>query len=356
MKKKIFLLLMFITSVNIHSQTSRASVMAEKFLDVVQKNSYRGKDIRWDSVRPAFIAETKGITDVNALKPLFEKLLRSLKDGHSLLLFEEQNKNSDSEWDQAEKIAKLTDKEVGNSPKNFMHYMVEGKYAYINIPPVIYEKRKYVDSIGVQLRLLDSEKPSAWIIDLTENNGGDIMPMIWQFALLLDSAVTYSYVDAEGNETAAEVRYTAETDDDARYFKMYDLEPGKVKPVQLIHTKIPVIILTSRLTASSGEFFAAHFKGQKNVKLVGQKTNGQTSGNAPFEISRNCMVMLTTTVLKDRTGKVYKIGEGIAPDITFTVTNTDPAKKLTYKEQLLQIKKAKEKYIKQAIMAIEKEE
>ncbi|MGE8292703.1 MAG: S41 family peptidase [Sphingobacterium sp.] len=355
MKRAFLFFIVLFWVPKLHAQVNQTQQMVIQFLDTLQKNAYMGKSMQWDSIRPAFIAETRHINEVNQLKPYFEKLLKTLKDGHSSLFFEETGQDKESEQDQFEKMAVMTDKEAGIPPKNFQHYMINSKYAYINVPPVMLENRKYVDTIGIQLKNLDAQEPKAWIIDLTENNGGNIMPMIWQFPSLLDTDKTYAYVDAQGKETKAITYYTVESPEDLTYFQLFQLEPDQVKPVKLRHNDIPIILLTSNITASSGEFFTAHFKGQKNVKVIGQKTGGLTSGNAPFNINKNCMVMLTTSVLKDRNGKVYKIAEGIEPDLVFPIEMKpkNGKTKLTYNEMQEVIKNAKQRYIDQAIAVIE---
>lgn len=59
--------------------------------------------------------------------------------------------------------------------------------------------------------------------------------------------------------------------------------------------------------------------------------------------------------LKDRNGKVYEIAEVIEPDLYLplekTVQNTK--QKLTYREEMDNVKKAKQRYIERAISIIE---
>ncbi len=352
-KLSIFLFIIFVSN-KLSAQTDAPSLLVQNFLDTIQKHAYLGKKIQWDSARIEFVKETQGITDVNLLKPHLERFLKSLKDGHSHLFFEDLTDNNQADKNQYEKLATMTDKEAGLPPKNFQYKLIDNKYAYINIPAVTLESRKYVDTIAVQLTNLDKRNPKGWIIDLTENNGGNIMPMIWNFPSLIDTDKTYSYVDAQGKEIYAPKRYTIDNDDDLKYFKLLQLEPEKVKPIKIKHRNVPIVILTSNLTASSGEFFTAYFKGQKNVTVLGQKTNGLTSGNAPFNISKNCMIMLTTTVLKDRNGKLYEIAEGIEPDLYLPLETAvqNSGKKLTYKEEMDSVKKAKQRYIERAILVI----
>ncbi len=336
----IFLLIAFANSFSlIYGQNENPKDLVIKFLDIVEANAYMSPTINWDSVRPAFIEETRNVKESGELQPFFKKFLRSLKDGHSQIIYSPTGEQEESELDVMEKYAQYTYEQVGWPPLNFKHYMLEDKYAYINIPAVTLEQRRYIDTIGQQLLELDSKHPKAWIIDLTENDGGSIYPMLWQFASLIDNMETYSDVDNQGNETKQRKIFDVIEEEDKRYFELMNFDYNKVKPVELKNINIPIIVLTSSTTGSAGEFVAASFKGQRNVKLIGQTTAGATSGNSDYLLNKNYMLILTTSVIKDRTGKIYKIGEGIEPDIYLELgeslqskDETDPEVKQKYFE------------------------
>jgi len=143
--------------------------------------------------------------------------------------------------------------------------------------------------------------------------------MIWHFADLIDVDSTYSTVDRAGVESKQKVRMNNQNDQDQKWARLFDLEYDKVPPIAIKNKNVPIVLLVSRFTSSSGEFFAAHFKGQKNAAIMGHKTNGQTSGNDQFAVGNNYMINLTTSVIKDRTGKLYGIGEGIKPDVPLVI-------------------------------------
>lgn len=322
MQKKTLLFLLILTGffVRSYAQVSSVSQLANAFLDTVQRHAYNGSLIKWDSVRPLFIEQTKTISDINGLAPHFMKILRQLKDGHSVLYFEKADRNQEAEQELFKKMAGMTDAEAGFPPKVFRHFMTKEHYAYIRVPEVLYEQRKYVDTIGVQLKELDVQRPKAWIIDLTDNNGGSIFPMIWHFASLIDVETTYALVDRDGVESEkVKTRQKDLNGHDLQMAKLFNLEYDQAPPVDIKSKNVPIVLLVSEFTSSSGEFFITHFKGQKNVTIMGQMTSGQTSANDQFAVGNNYMINLTTAVLKDRTEKIYEIGEGIKPDIPLAI-------------------------------------
>lgn len=343
----ILLLFIFLTALNsTYAQSEKPQDLVVKFLDIVKRDAYMSPTINWDSVRPAFIEETKNIQDLADLQPYFKKFIRSLGDRHSEMIYSATGEQEESEMDVMEKYAHYTYAQVGQPLPNFNHYLIDNKYAYINIPSVVIEQRNYIDTIGNQLLELDKQNPKAWIIDLTENGGGSIYPMLWQFASLIDNMETYSDIDNKGNETKQRKIFDVIEEEDKRYFELMNFDYEKVRPVELINVDVPIVVLTSGTTGSAAEFFAVAFKGQKNVRLIGQTTAGATSGNSDYLLNKNYMLNLTTSVIKDRTGKVYKIGEGIDPDIYFELEEGLVSKDETEPE-------VKQKYLEAAIKFLE---
>lgn len=160
--------------------------------------------------------------------------------------------------------------------------------------------------MGRKLEELDAKDPKAWIFDLTENDGGSITPMLWQMYNLIDQDSIYSFVNSKGyEEKQSRKMWDTEGDKSAqRMLDLFKLDPAELEPTKLKNTYIPIIVLTSKKTASSGEFFVAAFKGQKNVTVIGQPTNGLTSGNSEYPLGKNYLLNLTTDVLKDREDKI----------------------------------------------------
>lgn len=355
---KAFLVLTFaIFNINCFAQKQSIKNVVQSFLDTVKYNAFMSLNLNWDSISTSLLHETKEIDSISHLAPHFNKVLKELKDGHSRLYPKSAISSQPDESSMFEIFAKMTDKEAGLPPKRFIHKMIDNKYAYINIPSVTLESRAYVDTIGKQLLELDKYTPKAWIIDVTENDGGMAFAMNWHFPTLIDSDQTYSMVDNKGHETKVDkiIDLNNSSEEEKKFAELFKLIPDSVPYVSLKNTKVPIIILTSKITGSAGEFVTVHFKGQKNVLVLGQVTAGATSANRPFEITNEYLVNLTTDVIKDRTGKIYKIGEGIIPDVKFDINLNSVAQKekLSHKEELNLMIELKDLYIENAIKAIE---
>ncbi|WDF69186.1 S41 family peptidase [Sphingobacterium oryzagri] len=277
----------------------------------------------WSTARRLFLEEISEIKNQAELKPHFVKFLKKLKDHHSTISYMESEEGD--ELDVLERYANITYEQAGYPPLRFKSEFIDSAFAYINIPAVVLEQRKYVETIGNQLKALDDKQPKAWIFDLTENDGGSITPMLWQMYDLIDQDTIYSFVNRDGKEERQrKTMWDAEGDSaQQRLLDIFKLNHHELQHVKLKNTDVPIILLTSSKTASSGEFFVAAFKGQKNVIVIGQPTNGLTSGNSEYPLGKDYLLILTTDVLKDRLGKIYDIGEGIVPDLPLEINTED---------------------------------
>ena len=323
--KLLFTLLVLSLTMFTNTYAQKSETVQElviEFLDTVEHKAYMTSMIDWDSARPAFIEETKHITEIKELLPHFQKFLKQLKDYHSGMFYGEGDDEKD-ENALLRAYATLTLEELGYPPLNFKHELINDKYAYINIPGVTLERRKYIETIGQQMQELDEKNPKAWIFDITENEGGTLVPMLWPVYHLIDHEDEYySFVDNKGEAEMGDREMWDLTDaeeDDIKMFELSRLNDESLIPTGPVHRDIPIVVLTSNKTGSSAEFFAAAFKGQRNATLIGQKTVGLTSGNEAYFMGNNYVLNLTTVVLQDRSGKVYKIAEGIDPDISVEI-------------------------------------
>ena len=84
-------------------------------------------------------------------------------------------------------------------------------------------------------------------------------------------------------------------------------------PVKLRQYNLPVAILTSGYTASSGEATLISFLGDKRVRTFGEPTYGVPTGNEAYPLCDGAMLVLCTCLEADRTGKTYD--SAIPPDV-----------------------------------------
>lgn len=298
MKRTIAVLLLLLASLSGHAQADSIKNYVAEALGVMKQYSVNKHQLDWDKIYRTAYDSVKKCKTIRETYPSIMQALRSLDDSHSNFAVPEMVAQYSQRYD----FPKAKDS------------LIAGKYAYITIPPIgNFNKedwKAYVGLVYEKAARLDKSDPEAWIIDLRANDGGMFHPMYAAIQPFLDKKKVVGDIDPQGK-----TRYFSYSGGKVFYDGKLDHKFVN-KRVKLKTVAKPVFILTSKTTASSGEFTAASFVGQKNVKLVGTHTQGLTSSNTEYKLSDGAMLILTVGNLVDRNKKEYKvIGEGIAPDI-----------------------------------------
>lgn len=134
----------------------------------------------------------------------------------------------------------------------------------------------------------------AWIVDLSGNRGGNMWPMLGGLSPLL------------GTEGVGRFRYR---DGSSSAWTLKSLE-GIVEVRDL--GSVPVAVVTSGRTASSGEAVAVAFRGRPLTRSFGGPTSGYSTSNTTYKLADGSRLYLTTAVFEDRNGNRY--GGKLAPD------------------------------------------
>lgn len=338
MKFKILILILFGHTVCFAQDTkSNIEAVAHSFLDTIENHAYNSHMIDWQTFRPNFIRSIQKVEDEKSLLPYFQSVIDSLKDYHSAIFVTEPKKDSEGDLSDIEKeiktFSQITDEQVyeGGYPKKmFESRMIENNYAYINVPGTMSENNKYINTIAEQLKNLDDKNPKAWIIDLTECWGGTTWAVVWNFLSLLDENGGFYVVNNKSEIIKNEIDHRKLKD--STEIKTYELvykynNLDKNEVISIKNNKVPIVFLTSGLTSSAGEMLVASFYGQSNVTTIGLKTGGLASGNEPYPVGDHFVINLMTSVIQDRKGKVYQIGEGIQPNIELPIRLSEYSEK-----------------------------
>lgn len=170
----------------------------------------------------------------------------------------------------------------------------------------------YVASARAALTYLDKARPCGWIIDLRENGGGDMWPMLRGLDPLLGIAPFGLFVLPDGSKLTWVRAY-------GNIFPSPKGLPASSPAFSLTRSSAPIAVLIGPQTASSGEMTAIALIGQPRVRVFGARSAGFTTANKAHLLSDGAMLVLTETSVQDRTGKDY-VGP-ITPD-----EQLDPAK------------------------------
>jgi len=168
----------------------------------------------------------------------------------------------------------------------------------------------YQETLRAALLQLDKAPLCGWIVDLRNNTGGDMWPMLNGLDPLLGSA-PFGYVVDKGGKTAWE-RVGGRIG-----VGQVVSDPQAPPAFVLRHASTPVGILLGPRTASSGEITALALIGRPRVRTFGAPSAGFLSANIVVPMSDGANLAVTTSLIADRSGAVYS--GTIQPDVV-----TDP--------------------------------
>jgi carboxyl-terminal processing protease len=176
--------------------------------------------------------------------------------------------------------------------------LLEPRIGYVEVPGVLgvdhASRERYRVALWDVLRSGQQQGVDAWVVDLRRNHGGNMWPMLNGLEPLLR------------NQSLGYFR----TRDDQREPWLNRARPEAAAIPDL--GDVPVAVLTSARTASSGEAVALAFRGRPNTRSFGKATSGLSTANAQHALKDGTLLVLTGSVFLDRAGN----GDGspIQPD------------------------------------------
>ena len=181
---------------------------------------------------------------------------------------------------------------------------------YLNVPGVsMFDSQfdnEYSSTLQQLIRDIDTRNASAgWIVDLRNNTGGNMWPMIAGLGPLLGTGNIGFFVYPDGHRTT--ISYS-----DGKSFLNGQVISQVENPYNMKRTLPPVALLTSKKTASSGEITLVTFLGRKRTKTFGESTWGIPTANAGIFLEDGARMLLTVGISADRSGKTYD--SAIVPD------------------------------------------
>jgi len=273
--------------------SAEAAAYLEEALGIMQNNSLYRHSIDWDVIRTsAFEVAQRAQAPADTYGAIRYALVR-LGDHHSQF------------WP-PEKQVPVQKMTVDDSPPP-RGKMLSAKLGFIAIEGFMgFDREKFATNIQHLIRELDAQNPCGWIVDLRENTGGSMWPMIAGLGPILGEGKAGSFVDSDGQKV------------DWAYHSGQALLGGELQveadglAYQLKAVAPPVAVLTGPNTASSGEAIVVSFRGRANTRSFGGYTTGLSTANDGFPLSDGAVILLTTSVSADRTGQTY--GDRIYPD------------------------------------------
>ncbi|MGS0747360.1 S41 family peptidase [Halpernia sp. GG3] len=284
--------------------------------------------INWDSLRMDIYERTKNVKNIEEALPIYPYLFEKIEDHHGWLSYKDKNyrwnKNSQKQKNEIIKDA------VKNKKKVYMT-LLNKNIGYLRIPGNNDFGAKKMDSIANnivdEINKTNSNKIKGWIIDLRVNTGGNMYPMIAGISDLIgDNEKLGGFVTSDNQSDGQWLLKNGNIYVDSNQV----LDRKKLK--KPIKKQLPIAVLISGYTASSGEMTAISLIGRNKTKLFGEESAGYTTTNQGFKIDGNSGLNLAVGYVTDRTGKVYV--ENVKPD--FEVISGDDFDNLKYDKKIIE--------------------
>ncbi|WP_287797730.1 S41 family peptidase, partial [Idiomarina sp.] len=179
--------------------------------------------------------------------------------------------------------------------------IIPGHIVYIRVnsfnAPSEKAKLRYIKELRDEINRQKDRNTKAWIIDLRYNQGGNMWPMLAGVAPLLSNGVHGYFVKPDGSKTAWGTY-------DGQSFLNNQFMIGIEKP-PVGDANMPIAVLSSEQTASSGESLLVAFEGKPNIRSFGKPSCGMSTANHQFNLSNGATLNITTAIMASSTGKVF---------------------------------------------------
>lgn len=174
------------------------------------------------------------------------------------------------------------------------------------------QRLTFARQLQSQLRKEDERDRCGWIVDLRQNQGGNMWPMLVGVAPLLSTDPKHREVI--GAFVGGPQRQTWSIESSLVLLDERAPVALDSPAYSLRHPAPPVAVLIGPKTGSSGEAVALAFRGRPATRSFGQASAGYSTANVPTRLPDGSILLLTGSVSVDRNLK----GDGgnLQPDVT----------------------------------------
>ena len=237
--------------------------------------------------------------DTRDARKVIDHVLRRLGEKHSFIFHPEEA--AEHRKNAAEQGDLPVASSAGHDDGLPTGYLRDGAVAHLTLPgpSISAGGQELFDAYATTLRQhVEELAPQArcgWIIDLRNNYGGGMWPMLWGMDPLLGDGPFGYFVARSGTIPWAR---TSEGIMGAR-----EIDRSLAPAFAVRHAAAPVAVLLSNRTVSAGEMAAVSLIGREGVRTFGQPTAGYTTANVTEAMPDGARLVITVSKVADRTGE-----------------------------------------------------
>ena len=262
-----------------------AAAYLDEAIEKIRRHALKADGVDWDRARAKALLYASGAKTPAQTYDAVTYLVRVLKDNHSLFV-------SAADTRRGAENRRVDDFNL--------HSELVGTHALLRIPGfgMAHRDRQvaFADDISARIEKLAESNPCGWVLDLRENTGGNMYPM-------LAGLWTFLGEDTLGYFVRGETR---------RPWRVLRMGRFASPAAKATLVQAPIAVLTGPRTNSTGEAVALSFRNRPNTRSFGLPTGGRSTANAPYPMSDGATLVLMVSVMADRTG--WLAGSKIAPD------------------------------------------
>jgi C-terminal processing protease CtpA/Prc len=262
-------------------------------LATMREHALNRAEIDWPSLRTAALEYARGGTDAADAHLAVRFAVRELGDRHSYL--------------QSPRVSlALRDAPVANARTGVplaapQGQALAGGVAYLSVPAYAggtpAHQVEFAESLKDIIQANDSTASCGWVVDLRQNSGGNLWPMVAGLGPLLGDGELATSVYPDGRRVGIWYR-----DGQAGFGEYVQL---RVPVPYRLEAEKPVAVLLGPGTASSAEVLAVAFRGRPVTRSFGAATRGVSAGNRTFALADGASLLLTVAATSDRAGQVF---------------------------------------------------
>ncbi|MCC8443541.1 S41 family peptidase [Xanthomonas cannabis] len=274
-----------VTGLRLTPQASVDAASAAAILDVaipaIRDHALQRTRIDWATREPQLRAQAADMREADAYVAI-DALIAELDDGHSFLTRPTARRQAEARAAARPAVqARLLQPDVG----------------YVEVTGLMTSssdvRGAYQRALAAALDSMASQARCGWVIDLRQNTGGTMWPMVNGLQSLLGDQSLGYFVDSAGQQTPWHARPTA--------------------GAHASQTERPVALLIGPHTASAGEMVAIAFRGRPATRSFGQPSAGQTTGNRSVDLPGGGVLAIASTATQDRNAQ--RLDGALQPDV-----------------------------------------
>jgi C-terminal processing protease CtpA/Prc len=310
----IIIIAIFMVCFEVKGQSRSSSLPIDSMYQLIKTRSVHRNGVDWKSIDRVFYQKLDSAhTREDSLKS-FVYLFKSLNDVHSAIYYQNKHygyyKGVDKQTAQA--VKPLLDRAKLEANK-IRTTILAKQFGYIQIPFIQAfgdqtATNAVAQAIEDSLCKIARSNIKGFIIDLRLNEGGNMHPMLGGLKSFFAEGMLGGIIDESGKQAATwQIRNGQYYHDD---YRITHFTPSCL----LDYSKLPVVVLLSSITRSSGEATAIAFKGRPHTYFIGVTTaGGYTTSNQPIYLRNDLFLNLAVGYFADRKGSVYKTF--VTPDL-----------------------------------------